>query len=124
MGLELLIPILGTILTMATSWGLAELSKWVASRTKNENAAAAMKHIALTTETVVKGLTQSVAKYYKEQNVDGKLNKDQRDALKNMAIAKVKAQVPLSVKALSALAIDSLDDLISSQVERVIHDGK
>ena len=121
---QALIPVGGTIIITLVSWGLLEAKNWIKSKTNNEKVNDAVGHVCHTVETVVADLEQTVAKYYKENNEDGKLSKDQAKALKNMAEAKVNALIPQAIADTAALAVNSLQDLISAKIEKAVLEMK
>ena len=121
---QALIPVGGAIITTLVSWGLLEAKNYIKSKTQNETVNDAVGHVCHTVETVVADLEQTVAAGYKNMNTDGKLTKDQATALKNIAMDRVKNQIPQAIADTAALAVNSLEELISSKIEKAVLEMK
>lgn len=109
-------PVILVIVPAMVTWGLAELSRWIRSKTKNENVNYAMDQVSSTITTIVAELQQTV----REAMADGKITKEEAEKIKAIAMQKVTAQVPLATQKLAKLAVNSLDDYISSRIEQEV----
>lgn len=118
-----LIPSL-TLLTPLVSWGLYEAVKYIRSKTNNEAINNALTRISHTVETVVAGLTQTMAAELRALTEDGKLTKEDGESLKKLAIQAVKDQVPFAVKQIALLGITNLNDFISTKIEQAVLNQK
>ncbi|MFH2064970.1 MAG: hypothetical protein ABIK15_07225 [Pseudomonadota bacterium] len=128
---QALLPVGGTIISSLVSWGLLEFKNYIKTRSmaiedenRREAANDAVSHICHTAETIVKDLEQTVAKAYKAMNADGKLTKDQQNALKNIAISRVKTQVPAALLETAQLVVNSVNELIASKIEKAVLEMK
>lgn len=111
-----LAPILITVVTALASWGLAEVSKYVRSKTKNENALKALDDVSLLVRTSVAEVGQT----FITAAGDGKITVEEGRAMKNQVILKVKKQVPSLVEKHAKLAVNDLDDFIAARIEREV----
>jgi len=117
-----ILPIGGTILTGLISWGLIELNKYVKTKTKNEIVNNAMSHITHTVNTTVKELEQTIVPKVKAALKNGKLSSAEARKLKDIAIAKVKAQLPKDIEKAAYGAVNSLTSIIGAKVEGAVFD--
>lgn len=116
------LPVAGTIITGLISWGLIELSKYLKTKTKNEVVNNAMAHISHTVNTTVKEIEQTIVPEIKAALRDGKLTSAEARKLKDIAIAKVKAQLPKDIKKAAYGAVNSLTSIIGAKVEGAVFD--
>ena len=114
------VPLVASIIGMVVAWAGKKTTEYVSQKTKNEAVNNAIQHITHTASTIVADLEQTVVPYYVRESVDGKLTKDQRSAVKKIAMDRIKKQVPESVMALALIAVNSLDDLLSGKVEQAV----
>ena len=118
--LKTLAPVLVSVIGILISWGLAELSRYIRNKTKNENALKAMEDISALVRTTVSEVGQN----FEKSAADGKITCDEGIKMKNIAIAKVKAQIPLLVEKHALLAVNNLNDFIASRIEREVVKSK
>lgn len=111
--MAILIPAVTTAIGIVLTWGLAELKRFIASRTKNENIRHALESVGELTFHTVAELNQSVRKAYE----DGKLTPDEAKKLKAEALAKIKIQIPEAMKIMLEAAVTNLDDYLGTLVE-------
>lgn len=128
---QALLPVGGTIITSLVSWGLLEFKNYVKTRSmaiddENQRAAAnnAVSHICHTTETIVKDLEQTLVPTYKKLSADGKLTKEDGEAIKNIAVKRINEQIPAAIVETAKLVVNSVDELIASKIEKVIQEMK
>ncbi len=128
--LELLIPIFvnavlpvgGTLLTGLVSWSLIKLNKYVKTKTQNEVVNNAMSHISHTVNTTVRELEKTLVPEAKKAFKDGKLTSVEAGKLKDIAIAKVRAQLPKDIEKAAYGAVNSLTSAIGAKVEGAVLD--
>ena len=113
---QILAPVMVSVVGILVSWGLAELSMYIRNKTKNENALKAMEGISALVRTTVSEVGQN----FEVAAKDGKITRDEGVTMKNIAIAKVKAQIPPLVEKHSLLSVNNLNDFIASRIEREV----
>jgi len=118
--LKTLVPILVSVVGILVSWGLAELSGYIRSKTRNENALKAMEDISALVRTTV----SEVGETFQKASADGKITRAEAISMKTTAIKKVKAQIPPLVKKHALLAVNSLEDFIAGRIEREVSKAK
>lgn len=118
--MQTLLPIIGTVISGLASWGLIELNKYVRTRTKNESINDALSHVTHTVETTVKDLEQTMVKELKAASADGKLTRQDALSLKDVAVMRIKSQVPDAIQKAAALGVKSLGDLIEAKIEKTV----
>ena len=118
--LKTLAPIFALVISAIVSWGLAELSIYVRNKTKNENALKAMEDISALVRTTVSEVGQT----FQRASADGTITRDEGIKMKNIAIAKVKVQIPPLVEKHALLAVNNLNDFIASRIEREVVKSK
>ena len=118
--LKTLAPVLVSVIGILVSWGLAELSRYIRSKTKNENALKAMEDISALVRTTVSEVGQT----FQKASADGTITRDEGIKMKNIAIAKVKVQIPPLVEKHALLAVNNLNDFIASRIEREVVKSK
>lgn len=111
------VPIAASAITMLVAYLGKKAAEYTAQKTKNEAVNNALAHITNTAETIVRDIEQTVVPYYIRNAEGGKLDKAERDAVKKMALDRLRKQVPDSIKALAGIAINSIEDLMSAKVE-------
>ena len=118
--LQTLAPIIVSIVGILVSWGLAEISKYFRSKTKNENALSAIDDIT----SLVKASVSEVGQTFQKAAVDGKITKEEGILMKEQVIEKVKTQIPPLVEKNALLAVNKLEDFIATRIEREIVKSK
>ena len=114
--MKILAPIAVTLIGALVSWGLAEASRWIKSRTRNENALAALEDVSALVRTTVSEVGQT----FQVAAADGKFTADEGKQMKSLAIEKVKAQIPPMVGKHALFAVNNLNDFIASRIEREV----
>jgi len=114
------LPVAGTVVTGLVSWGLFELNKFIKTKTKNEAVHDAMAHISHTVETSVHELEQTLVPETKEALKDGKLTSEEAVKIKEIAINKVRAQLPKKMEKAAQSAVNSLNGIIGAKVEKAV----
>lgn len=128
--IEMLIPIFvdtilpagGILVTGLVSWGLIRLNKYIKTKTGNEIVNNAMAHITHTVNTTVRELEQTLVPEIKKSLKDGKLTSVEAGKLRDIAIAKVKAQLPKNVEKAAYGAVNSLTSIIGAKIEGAVLD--
>ena len=114
--LKTLAPIFALVISALVSWGLAELSRYIRSKTKNENALKAMEDISALVRTTVSEVGQT----FQKASADGKITREEALSMKTLAILKVKDQIPPLVEKHALLAVNNLNDFIAARIEREV----
>ena len=117
---KVLAPILVTVVGGVTTWILAELSRWIRTKTKNENALAAIEDIVALVRTTVSEVGQTV----QAAAADGKFTPEERNEMKALAMSKAKAQIPPVVERNAIRMINTVDDFIAARIEREVAKAK
>jgi len=118
--IKILVPAAGTILTLLVSWGLAELSRYIRAKTKNENVNQAISELSLIVEDTVKNLNQT----FTRSAADGKFTDAEKLEIKKQAMDMVKNQIPAITAQQIERAVSSLDVFINSRIEATVADVK
>jgi len=119
-----LIPGFGTILTALVFWGLFELTRYVKTKTKNEAVNDAVLHVCDTVETTVRELEQTLVPQIKKAAADGKISGEEARELKEVALRKVKDQIPEKIAKTAEMAVNSVDKLIRAKIENAVFELK
>lgn len=117
-------PVVATLISGLVSWGLYEVSKYVRSKTKNEEANNAVTHITETVNTTVQELEQTMVPAIKAASADGKLSDDDKNRLKALAVEKVNRQIPDKMSKLAGLMVNSVDSFVKAKIEKAVLDLK
>lgn len=112
--IAVLTPIFVSVIGLLASWGLAELSRFIRSRTDNEIVKGAIATLGEVVETTVRELGQTV----KAAGADGKFTAEEKAAIKNQAITHVRSQLPAAVQKNALKAVNDLEKYINSRIER------
>ncbi len=108
--IQALLPMLGSIITALVGWLLVEIQGYVKNKTKSQQVNDALAHVTKTAATIVKEVEQTVVPYYIKNSVDGKLTKEQMEAVKQIAYSKVKDQLPTVITDLAGTAVNSIEE--------------
>lgn len=119
-----LVTVAGTVITGLISWGLLSAGQYVKTKTGNLMVEYAMTRVSHTAETVVAGLSQTMAAELRAAAADGKLTKEDAFLLRTRALTEVKAQLPAVVKKYAGMGVKSLDTLIRGKIEQAVLNQK
>ena len=111
------VPIFGTLITAVVTWGLAELSRYIRSKTKSAHVDKALVEIQALTDSAVRNLQVS----FERAAADGKLTKEEAVAIKNDAVERVKVNLPAATTKALGWGTDALTEYIGGQVESRVH---
>lgn len=123
-GVEALAPVVFSLVSALVSWGVYELTKFFRTKTKNENVNDAISHICHTVETTVQGMEQEMVAAAKSAAADGKLTKKEAVNMKNIALTRVRSQVPYKITKIANKAINDMERFISAKIEKAVLDLK
>lgn len=112
-----LMPTIITMMSGLVSWGLVEISKYIRSKTKSEAVNDAVSHICHTVDTTVKEMAQTTAKEFMKS---GKLTSEGKQALKALAINRIKDQIPNAFIKTAGKAVSSVNQLIEAKIEKAV----
>ena len=116
----ILLPGVGTLVSVLASLVLVWVKKYVKTKTDNILVENALTRISNTTETVVASLGQTVAQSLKEAAADGKLTKDEAAELRDKAYTSVMALLPEVLKQQATLGVADLNQLIFAKIEQAV----
>jgi len=119
--MEILTPILATLLVTLISWGVYELKKYVRSKTDSQLMINAADSIGEVANTVVHDLQAKAVDALKQA---GQLTPEKAAQIKADAIAKTKALLTEQTIKVAAKSIADLDQYISGKIEQSVTEGK
>ena len=126
--MEALIPIaiqaLYPVIASLASWGIYELTRYIRSKTQNEQAVAALEQIGLIVETNVADLAQTIADDMRKTSAGGKLTKEDAAKLRDLALRRINEQVPATVSAAAGTLVSNLDAYIRARMEQAVRYSK
>lgn len=122
--IKAVLPVAGTVASALISYAAFEFKRYLSKKTKMDAANDAISHIEKTAITVVRDIEQSLMPAYERMSATGKLTDEFRTALKNIAIKRVKEQIPVELEALAKYAVKNIDDLIKNKIEGAVLDLK
>lgn len=117
---DILAPVVLSAISALASWGLYELTKYLRTKTKNDNVNDAISHVCHTVDTTVKELEQEVVKALKARTSDGRLTKEDAAAVKSIAVRRVTAQIPPKIAKIMPAAVTSFGNFISAKIEKAV----
>ncbi len=115
-----IVPIVATVLATFISVGMVHLNRWLKMKTGSEAVAAAGKIV----EATVNELAATTVKDMKTAAVDGKLTLNDARTVKNIALGRIKSQLPPAVAKAAGLAIGDLNTFISGTIEQKVIEAK
>jgi hypothetical protein len=122
--LQVLVPVVGTVLTAAITWGGAKLVTFIQAKTKNEFLKGALVRLEQAVQTAVLEVQQTYVEYVKAASADGKLTFEEAREAKARAI--LAAKTYLGRKGLLELAKvlgftdGALDLFLGGKVEAMV----
>lgn len=119
-----LVTVAGTVITGLVSWGLMAGRKYIKAKTDNVMVEYALTRVSHTVETVVAGLSQTLAASLRAKAEDGKLTADDASNLRVEALNTVKQQLPDVVKEYAGLGVKNLNTFILGKVEAAVLNQK
>lgn len=111
-----IIPIIGTALAALATWGISILK----TKTSVTAAQSALDQVNQVVQTVVGGLTQTVADEMRKASSDGKLSSADAATLKSAAIERARVLLTDSVIAAAGKTIADLDGYIGQKIEEQV----
>jgi hypothetical protein len=114
--MEILAPLLATLLVTLISWGVYELKKYVKSKTDNQLFINAVDSIGEAAESSVHDIKVMVD----EMKADGKFTKEEAEAVKAEALARTKAILSEQTIKVAAKTIADLDSYIAGKIEKEV----
>lgn len=106
-------PFIAPVISALASWVMAELVRFLRSKTKNETLGAALDQISETATAAV----QSLEVEFTRAMADGKLTKEEALQIKEMALDRVKENLPAWVQKAARMSEGALYDYISGKIE-------
>ena len=117
---DVVVPALGLLAV----WAIGEATRYLRSKTKNENTTNALERLSHTATSAVAELEQVVVPAMRERSADGHLSSEDRLYLKRLAIQRVKERVAPELQAIAQKAVANIDIWLSSKVEQAKLDLK
>lgn len=118
--MEIVAPALTTVVGLLVAWGLAELRKFLKTKTDNETVTQAFDQLSNVVQTTVVSLNQTFSRAL----ADGKLSDPEKAEIKKMAVERVKSQIPKVTKKVLVRAITDLERHIDDQIETAVNYDK
>lgn len=115
-----IIPAVAVVLATLLSIGMVHLTKWLKLKTGSEALEAAGQIVAAT----VNEIAATTVKSFKVAATDGKLTLKEAKDVKNVAIFRIKSQMPVTVAKAACTAIGDLDSFISGKIEQLVAENK
>ena len=113
-------PVLVSLVVALAGWGVAELTRWIRTRTKNERLNGAIDVIAAATMASVKEAELTI----RPTLSDGKLTPAEIKGIKATVAANVKRRVGPAALKIAKENLTDLDDWIGAQAEASVYDLK
>lgn len=121
-GLELLLGLVGGVF----AWVAVKLGKLITAKIANEYLKGVLVRLNDTVFTIVKELEQTVVRELKAANDDGKVTPEEREKIKEAALAAVKSHIGMKglaeVGKVLGLSAETVDSFIGAKVEAAVHD--
>jgi len=114
--MAVIVPALVSVIGLLMSWGLAELTRFIRTKTKSQAVSSAMEQVGEITWNTVNEIEKSVRK----STEDGALTPAEARELKAIALARIKGQLPKTVQAAVKAGVNSLDDFLAGKVEEAV----
>lgn len=111
-------PIIGSVVVALVGWGVAELSRWIRSRYKNERLARAVDIIGASVVATVKEAEVKI----RPTLSDGKLTPEEIKQIKGTVTSNVKRRIGPAVAKVAKDNLLDLDDWIEGQTEATLYD--
>jgi len=112
-----IMPEIFSVLMVIIAIGISYLVQFLKKKIKNEEVREALNTVCDVTSTIVNSLNQTMATPLKEAASDGKLNDEEKIALKIRAIAEVKAVLGAEIPKILKKRVPDLGKLISHNIE-------
>ncbi len=113
---SMVLPAIATALGIVITWGLTQLRRMLKSKTDSETATQAFEVIAQLIQSSVVSLNQT----FQRSMQDGKLNDQEKGAIKHMAIAMVMNQLPEATKKVASLYVNDLEQYVDNNIEMAV----
>ncbi len=113
---SMVLPAIATALGIVITWGLTQLRRMLKSKTDSETATQAFDVIAQLIQSSVVSLNQT----FQRSMQDGKLNDQEKGAIKHMAIAMVMNQLPEATKKVASLYVNDLEQYVDNNIEMAV----
>lgn len=124
----LIIEALSPLLIAALTWGAAKLAQFIKAKVENEYLAGVLVRLEDAVLTVVKSLQQTTVDAIKLANADGQLTDEEKEAIKQAAVAALKSYIGAKGLALVGkvlgLGDGALDQFLGDKIEAAVHDLK
>ena len=117
---QILVPVLTTVVGILTSFALAYVSKWLKTKTENETALFTYEHAQGIIRDVVAKINQAV----KEAGADGKITEDEALRIKQIAAHEFKQQLPPAMQAVLEKMVGDLPLWLDTQIEASVYEAK
>ena len=119
--MDILTPLLATLLVTLVSWGVYELKKFVKAKTDNELLLGTVDAIGEAANATVAELNATLKKELEEA---GPLTKESAAEIKDVAVRQVKAMLGTQATKVASKVIVDLDAYIGGKVEESVTGAK
>jgi hypothetical protein len=115
--LEVIIPVLGSVLTAAVTAGIAAIARYFMRRTKSQTLRDYIDLLHGIVSDTVSSLMQTEVKALKEASADGKLDPEDVQCLKKLAIRTIKADASDGILRFLEKCNVDLDNYLDTLIE-------
>lgn len=119
-----LAPLFAAVIAGLVAVAIARFNKWVRTKTDSEEILTTMDSVFNIAETAVADANATVVAGLKEAASDGKITKEEAEAIKVKVFNQIKDTIPTkSAKVLSKVVAD-LDAYLMSLIEKLVQEAK
>jgi len=116
----ILAPVIVTVVGGLVSWGIAEGTRYLRAKTRNEVLGAALAQVGNITQSVVSDLEETMKKGMAARTQDGKLTMAEAKALKEAALSRINNQLPAKLEKAARAGVNDLDQYIQGRIEEAV----
>lgn len=118
--MAILVPAITTVIGILVTWGLAELRKYIKTKTDNEAAVQAFDTLSGLVKDSVTALNQTTRTVFE----DGKLSTAEKRQYKTLVMSQVLGQLPAATKKILDRNVADLGVFVDSRIESEVHYSK
>ncbi len=114
--MQIIVPAVTTVVGLLVAWGLAELRKYIKTKTTNEASIQAFDTVSDLIQSTVASINQTTRKAF----ADGKLTENEKKALKESAAAIILNQIPAATKSVLERSVNDITEYINHRIEQTV----
>ena len=114
--MQIIVPAVTTVVGLLVAWGLAELRKYIKTKTTNEASIQAFDTVSDLIQSTVASINQTTRKAF----ADGKLTENEKKALKESATAIILNQIPAATKSVLERSVNDITEYINHRIEQTV----